>query len=80
MPIRYARAQKPQGGAGEQVSFSNESVDSALDVAVDAIARRARLLEAAEPEVARALRTLATNIHPGLIGSEFTRRTRRRAS
>lgn len=36
--------------------------DQALDAAVDAIARRARVLDGADPSVAHALRTLAVEL------------------
>jgi len=40
--------------------------DSALEVAEDAILRRARILDGQDPEIAEALRTLVTRLKPSM--------------
>ena len=39
-----------------------DTLDQALEVAADAILRRARVLEGQDPEVAEVLRTIVTNL------------------
>lgn len=46
--------------------MTDDAIDQALDVAADAILRRARTYDGTEPELARALRNIAINMHPSL--------------
>lgn len=42
--------------------MTRDHIETALEIAVDTLTRRARVLEAQDPEVAEALRTIATRI------------------
>lgn len=76
---RVSKVQRGQRGTNESrnaralsstllARMTNETIDSALDAAVDAIARRARVLDACDPEIAEAMRELATKLRPEMLG------------
>ena len=48
------------------VKWTNGCIEQALDVAADAILRRARVLEAHDADVAERLRVLVLNLDPDL--------------
>lgn len=52
---------------GRRHASSEEYDDSALEVAFDAIQRRAMMLQAMDPEVAERLRTLATQLDAKML-------------
>lgn len=56
--------------AERRYRVSPEDAQAALDVAEDALLRRARLLEASDPGVATALRQLALRIDAAFIREE----------
>lgn len=45
----------------------DEVADSVIEVAADAILRRARVLDAQDPEIAHGLRSLVLNLRPDMV-------------
>jgi hypothetical protein len=59
------------GGSDEaEMKYTTGLIEETLDVATDALKRRARVLQGQDPEIADKLLLLASRLEPGLLAPE----------